>query len=348
MSTDIQWTNESWNPIAAFDRETGKRGWFCVHASTGCLNCYAEKTNTWRGNGHLYRVPNLEKVEIRLLDDVLLKPFHWREPRRVFPCSMTDLFFDAHSDAMLDRMFAVMALTPRHTYQVLTKRAARLRAYFTTPDRKRRIAETVMELSGRLAAAAKSHKARVSLDHFSACFAGAGPFPNVWLGVSTENQKAADDRIPDLLATPAAVRWISAEPLLDHLDLTCIELTASTRLNALTGGGGIPRLDWVVGGGESGPSARPCDIDDLGRIVYQCRAAGVACFVKQLGALPVDGSLTLGREATDAEASRIRSAWGFDHTDGLPAVLELRDSHGGDEAEWPGLFRVREFPERAP
>ena len=342
MSTAIQWTNETWNPIAAYDSETGKRGWFCVHASTGCLHCYAEDFNRFRGNGHAYRVGEINNVDIQLVDHVLLQPFHWRKPRRVFPCSMTDLFLDAHSDEMLDVVFAVMALTPQHTYQVLTKRAARMREYFARRDRKRMIAAAAAEVSQRRAVAAGSVEGRISLDHFQQCFAAPGPFPNVWLGTTVENDKVAHERIGALLRTPAAIRFLSCEPLLGTLDLS--PYLDRCEFSHDDGEASVFRssLAWVIVGGESGKNARPFDLAWARSIVHQCRAAGVAPFVKQLGARPAcanDEHSELWPGATPPFAEDYEPQY-----QGEIAPLTLSDSHGGDWDEWPADLRVREFP----
>lgn len=232
--TTIAWTERTWNPIVAYDRQTGERGWFCTHASPGCLHCYAERMNTWRGNGNLYRVPNLEQVTIELDEPTLHKVASWREPTMVFPCSMTDLFLEAHTDDMIDAVFLAMLHTPRHTYQVLTKRADRMRDYV-----QRRFV--------------------------------AGPPSHIWLGVSVELQKYADLRIPALFETPAAVRWLSCEPLLGAVDLSPY----------------LPfrNIDWVVIGGESGAGARPFALEWASDLVRQCQRHDVAPFVKQLGAV---------------------------------------------------------------
>jgi protein gp37 len=323
MSTLIQWTDETWNPIAAFDRETGKRGWFCVHASTGCLNCYAEKRNTWRGNGHVYRAPDLAKVDIRLIGEVLAKPLHWKRPRMVFPCSMTDLFFDAHSLETIARVFAVMALTPQHTYQVLTKRAQRMREVVQSSAFRDLVTLFVEELS--------SAPARF-----------AWPLPNVWVGVSTENQCAANERVPELLQTPAAVHWVSAEPLLERIDF----LESVRVLHRRTGDfdpvfntrGGI---DWIVVGGESGAHARPFDVAWARHVVRQCTDHGVRVFVKQLGTKP-----GFRLEDEEARGNMAPSFHHYDQASGL-YIKKLDDSHGGDPTQWPEELRVREMPERA-
>lgn len=185
MSTEIQWTHqdgyigETWNPIAAFNLETGKRGWMCTKPSAGCKHCYAEAMNRFRGNGLTYTVGSLDRVRLELVN--IEQPIHWRKPRVVFVCSMTDLFHEQHSDTMIDAVFTTMAKCQRHVFIVLTKRPARMR------------------------------------DYCNARLLGL-PLPNVRLGTTVENQQTADERIPALLATPAVVRFLSCEPLLSAID----------------------------------------------------------------------------------------------------------------------------------
>ena len=152
------------------------------------------------------------------------------------------------------------------------------------------------------------------------------PLPNVWLGVSVENQRVADERIPELLATPAAVRWLSCEPLLEHVDLRLDEESLcgpgpDDSRRTRTGPNG---LHWVIVGGESGPGARPCNVDWIRGIVQQCEAARVPVFVKQLGAYSQD-----------------------DLVEGTDWRRVYRDRAGGDPAEWPASLRVRQYPEVA-
>jgi protein gp37 len=235
-------------------------------------------------------------------------------------------------DDFIDRVFAVMALTPRHTYQVLTKRAEQMRDYvlrITYDD-------------------ARSESFYAACDEI---LEGGGsqamdqdwPLPNVWLGVSVENQHFADERIPLLLQTPAVVRFLSCEPLLGPLDLErallihrhwksadslpqapwCPDDPAKFWYEPQALRGINQRTpDWVIVGGESGAGARPLEIAWARAIVRQCQAAGVACFVKQLGA----------------------NVW---HTIGIEKSHEraaVRNRKGGDPAEWPEDLRVREFP----
>jgi protein gp37 len=177
-------------------------------------------------------------------DDTLLKPLRWKRPRMIFVNSMSDLFHEAVPWRVIDRVFQVMELAEKHTFQVLTKRAQVMREYLRNSRR--------------------AQSARV------------WPLPNVWIGVSAERQKEADERIPDLLATPAAVRFLSAEPLLGPLDI--IRYMPDPTENCPQ-----TRLDWVIVGGESGPRARPMHPQWARDIRDQCQTAGVAYFFKQWG-----------------------------------------------------------------
>lgn len=219
-------------------------------------------------------------------EKILLAPLSWRKPRMVFVCSMTDLFAKFVPDEWIDRIFAVMALCPHHTFQVLTKRPAKMRAWVTQP---RALVKFVFELYVEYPRWPRS--GRSMLKKIVASPRG-WPLPNVWLGVSCEDQDTADARIPDLLATPAAVRFVSLEPLLAPIDLTTIPYQSShdVRLDALRGyvdAGDEPptirKLDWVIVGGESGPGARPMHPDWARSLRDQCAATGVPFFFKQWG-----------------------------------------------------------------
>lgn len=279
--TGIEWTDSTWNPI---------RG--CTRVSEGCRNCYAERQAmrasgpgaAYEGlvaitNGHPQWTGKIQFVEKHLLD-----PLSWKKPRRVFVNSMSDLFHEQVTDEMRDKIFAVMALCPQHTFQVLTKRPKRMLEYLDPACG--RIASVVMKLR-------RERGDRCLVGPLSHIRPGAQwwPLANVWLGVSVENQKTADQRIPLLLQTSAAVRFISAEPLLGRVTLE--ELPSASgigyHLNALSNAGVdrgalIPsKLDWVICGGESGPSARPMHPDWARSLRDQCQDAGVTFFFKQWG-----------------------------------------------------------------
>jgi protein gp37 len=292
--TNIEWTDLSANPLKYRDA-SGQVVWGCVKKSSGCANCYAETiAHHWQRGGPFTRA-TMEGLTPFLSEEEL---YHILTAQRIggkpvagskcFLGDMTDVFGDWVSDELLDTLFAAIAMRRDVTFQVLTKRADRMADYFRTPDRKQKIAGRVMDLSNMLARQRQSHTARLKLDEFSAAFAGSGPIRNLWLGVSAENQAAADERIPHLLATPAAVRFLSCEPLLGPLDLSAYLWKASAAgYDWPSGQPAEPteearrELHWVIVGGESGPGARPFRVEWARSLVQQCREAGVACFVKQ-------------------------------------------------------------------
>lgn len=256
MPTKIEWTGETWNPIRARDKQTGKIGWFCEHASDGCRFCYAETMNRWRGNGIDYIKQNRDQIEIFIDEKTLLKPKEWQKSRTIFPCSMTDIAADFITTAMLDQMFRVMGDTAHHTYQVLTKRPDRMRQYLALWRGRHQLCE------GFGCNYCGDYNGRVPwIDGYA--------FRNLHLGTSIEQRRHLS-RLDDLRATPAALRWISFEPLLE--DIGEIDLTG---------------IGWCVIGGESGHNARPYCFDWAQSIIDQCARAGVACFHKQVGSHPI-------------------------------------------------------------
>jgi protein gp37 len=277
--SNIEWTESSWTPVRARAKATGKVGWHCEHASPGCINCYAEGMNKRLGTGLPFKPDQLGAVEMFLDADMLRAPLRWRRPRKIFVCSMTDLFADFVPDEWIDQVFAVMALCPQHTFQVLTKRADRMRTYFGA------------RRSGDPWAAAADHVADLigKEEHPRILEPRDIPLPNVWLGVSMEDQRRADERIPHLLDTPAAVRFLSCEPLLGPVDIASA-MTTDAALSVLfekhaCAGSVDPRgsLHWVICGGESGPGARPMHPDWARGLRDQCAAAGIPFFLKQWG-----------------------------------------------------------------
>lgn len=313
--TKIEWTRgddgaegASSNPIRARNLGTGGLGHYCAKVSPGCDHCYAERMQPRFRNPVRYAAQDRDKVEILLDEAVLLKPLAWRKPRRIFVCSMTDLFGDWVLDSWIDRVFAVAALCPQHTFIILTKRAERMRNYFTGYRYER-----IYNAMGRLGdnGAVEPHPFRKAFPNGM-----PWPLPNVWLGVSVEDQRRADERIPLLFDTPAALRWISDEPSLGPLDLSRIPFIDGdprNRRDALTGEALVamdgvdghpdidvltepllPRLDWVVVGGESGPKARPMHPDWARSLRDQCLGASVAFFFKQWGTWALGGSRRAG------------------------------------------------------
>lgn len=248
--TEISWSDATWNVV------TG-----CSRVSEGCLNCYIYRTPPFRMEGRNFDGPGIGATTgVRLHSDRLGIPQRWTKPRMIFVCSLADLFQDEVPDRFIAEVFAVMAIARQHIFQVLTKRHARLRSLLNS------------QAFWGLVDAALVVRGREPL-------AGEGPhiLPHVWIGVSTENQKWADIRIPALLDTPAAVRWISAEPLLGAIELKTSWVGASALQHD------APELSWVVVGGESGPSARPMHPHWARSLRDQCVAASVPFHFKQFG-----------------------------------------------------------------
>jgi len=229
MPTGIEWTQETWNPV------TG-----CTPVSEGCEHCYAKRmANRLRGR---FGYPADEPFRVTLHPDKLGDPLHWKKPRQIFVCSMGDLFHEDVPFEYIDQVLARAVLCPQHTFQVLTKRPERLLEYL---DSERYTARKVFDVAEECAG--EPIPGSFDCDHL-------WPLPNVWLGVTAENQRTADERIPLLLQCPAAVRFVSLEPLLGCIDDMEDYLTPLC---------GWPEdraaLDWVIVGAETGPGARPMD-----------------------------------------------------------------------------------------
>lgn len=290
----IEWCDASWNPI---------RG--CSRVSEGCRHCYAERVAArFSGLGQPYEglavmTPSGARWtgEVRLVEEHLEDPLRWKRPRRIFVNSMSDLFHESVPDEWIDRICAVMALAPQHIFQVLTKRPERMRDYMARGrDR------IVSHMKSKAAAGVNGwadwtprvarHKCWIEKFDEHVGF----PLPNVWLGVSVEDQKSADERIPLLLQTPAAVRWLSCEPLLGSIDLN----SNAIRVDADSYAG---QVHWVVVGGESGAGARPMNPEWARALRDECVAAGIPFFFKQWGqwfpvceAVPEGAAWEIGKE----------------------------------------------------
>lgn len=253
--TGIEWTDATWNPVLG-----------CTKVSAGCDHCYAERvTNRFRGPGAFDTVT--------LKPERLLQPIKWQRPRRIFVNSMSDLFHTDVPDDYIADVFGVMAATPRHTYQVLTKRHARMRALL----RSLLFRDAVLD---RILRDDPGAQARFT--------AASWPLRNVWLGVSVEDQHWANIRVPALLGTPAAVRFLSAEPLLGPVELwlTCghhANLPGRDPIRLPCCDAVVAALGWVIVGGESGPGARPMHPDWALGLRDECVTAGVPFLFKQWG-----------------------------------------------------------------
>lgn len=321
--TSIQWTDRSANPIRARNRITGKVGWHCVMISPGCAHCYAGAMNRWRGTGLPFTQLSANEIELFLDMRVLEAIIKLKKPQRFFVCDMTDAFLDIVSDNMLDHLFATAMIAQQHTFQILTKRPERMLEYFMTgaPSVHGQHDNSDRYRAVRRAASAMWRRMGKNPELLPGAF---WPLPNVWLGVSTEDQKRADERIPHLLKTPAAVRFLSVEPLLEQIDLNLWRVAIPKHREHWPAE--RVRNFWVIVGGESGPGARECFFGWIEKIVEQCRDAGVPCFVKQAGSHPMD-------------------AWQHRPGDIERRRVKLQDRKGGNPEEWPEVIRIRQFPE---
>lgn len=321
--TSIEWTDSTWNPLRGCSRVSeGCRHCYAEREA----NRHKGPGGAYEGlvqlvNGHPAWTGKVTFVEKHLLD-----PLKWGavlDPdapiitrvlrdgafegarirrRRIFVNSMSDLFHENVPDAWIKKIFAVMALCPHHDFQILTKRAERMSATLGSMG----VGHQILDLAESIALSEINTRNKtwgqwLQGKPIQVSFSSAGtkvrmleriwPLPNVWLGVSVENQKAADERIPPLLRTPASVRFISAEPLLGPINLeqlTVLIGTQEARLNSISDyykvNEELSRLDWVIAGGESGPEARSMHPDWVRSLRDQCLPAGTAFFFKQWGA----------------------------------------------------------------
>jgi len=331
----IEWTKKTWNPVVG-----------CSKVSAGCKNCYAIRM-AWRlqhiGHskdkyaGTVEKSPNGQlnwTGKVNIIEKELLKPLSWKKSVIVFVNSESDLFHESVSFEFIDKVFAVMALCPQHTFQVLTKRPAQMAEYFKRRDGDmREIREAAMILvcdyphlfhvTERLKGEARKQIGHLHItstilpllkeagwywdvtntefgNESKLEFDGEWPLKNVWLGVSVENQQAANDRIPLLARTPAAFRFISCEPLLGPIKITFASGSMNLKCIMCSGTGTIhisnqscircngtgqnpAAIHWVICGGESGKEARPMHPDWARSLRNQCKQIGAAFFFKQWG-----------------------------------------------------------------
>lgn len=342
--TKIQWTDYTWNPIAFKDAD-GPRVWACEKVSAGCANCYASSLNNrWHGSEFTAKwmasvTPYVVEEELRQMLRFKPKgPFKNGARPMVFVGDMTDIFGSWVPDEWLDRVFAVMALRRDIDFQVLTKRPERMRKYLNSTA-----TTTCAEYGSHLCADGDicdgSPTYEINSTEERVYEAGRKlrpegfrnalfPLPNVWVGTSVENQEQAEKRIPELLATPAAVRFVSNEPGLGPVDF---KLRWFVETGVDWPWPMDSHINWIIVGGESGPGARPFDIEWARSVVRQCQSAGVAVFVKQLGAKPFAGYEAFHNALEDGP-------------DEEPRRLRLKDRHGANPDEWPEDLRVREWP----
>ncbi len=360
--TKIEWTKnadgtagKTWNPIVG-----------CRRVSAGCENCYAERT-VHRGMSPQHKgLTVLGKKgprwngEFNVVEKRFDEPLRRKKPTTWFVNSLSDLFFEPLPFELIAAIFGIMAATPQHTYQVLTKRSERAREFFawlgtapiepeygSGPRQWRRMLNDAQS-------ALPSGPNGETPDHLvtlNNAWVGGGPWPlpNVHLGVSVENQATADERIPVLLDLPAALRWVSYEPALGPVDFApwlpewccsgfecgCRGMPINPGQNAA--GEWVPHwLRWVVVGGESGPGARPFDLAWARATIEQCAAADVPVFVKQLGALARCGSGDVPKDRRVHRKTTRAAPPGW--------YLKLKNRKGGDPDEWPKDLHVRQMP----
>jgi protein gp37 len=340
----IQWLlgGSTWNPV---------RG--CSHeCSAGCANCYAarmasrfNRPGDW---GHGLAERGRWTGEVLLVPEKLADPLSWKKPRLVFVNSMGDLFHERVPDSYIAAVFGVMAAAPRHTFIVLTKRPKRMREWCSGLYRPGALNDEMItrDLLGLVVMPLPDELLR-------------WPLPNVWVGTSVCTQRDADLFIPDLLATPAARRIVSCEPLIESVDLThtgalgcdcwplelddgtleerCSGHCAFYRATCANGGPGR-RIDLCIVGGESGPKARPFDLAWARSIRDQCREADVPYFFKQAGSHPIETPCPTGCGGMDPEGCGVCAGGNVAHP-------RFRDRSGADPSEWPEDLRVREMPE---
>lgn len=324
--TLIQWCDSTWNPIVGCTQLINGDP-----ASSGCTNCYAQRqayrNQAMRLRGYEGVAKKTSKGDIvwtgkvNLVLEALAKPLQRQKPTTWFVNSMSDLFHLTVAFDWVDLIFGIMSLCPQHTFQILTKRPERMLEWTEQTHRDDWANAVIHHVWKDIA-----HEFNSTSALNQAIRKPGLTLPNVLLGVSVETQATADERIPLLLQTPAALRFLNCEPLLEEVDLTTVRCLdgAMTQpgvkfnsaqplgtFNALTAG-----ISWIIAGGESGYNARRCSVEWIRALVRQCKAAGVPVFVKQLGTHWAKTSGTM-------------------------------DTHtkGGDPSVWSENLRVRQFPE---
>ena len=345
VNSKIGWTDNTWSALKVIVREdaaeiaeskgyrslvkiaeknAGHVGHHCEKVSEECDECYSchfqHRGLPYNGTGLPFDRRSRDLVEPFVDEKELLKPLSWQGKKRIFTQNQDDLFGEWFPDEMIDQVLAVAALCPQHTFQILTKRPERMRAYFAAPWRSRRIAEDVLAIvrdpNDPLNWKKPFREKNVSV---------SVPLQNVWLGVSAGTQKAADERIPILLDTPAEVRFVSYEPALEEVDFRPY----------------LDRLSWIIWGGESQRGARPFNVKWAEKTVRDCAEAGVACFGKQMGAVPVINPV--GDPRFVKFEPTVKLVW--DIKTGIYRVYLKDKTHGADPNEWPAGLRVQQFPD---
>lgn len=299
--TNIEWAEKVWNPTIG-----------CTRVSPGCAHCYAFEVHDKRHKGYMAALARGEKLKLpkqyakpfkdfQFFGGRLQDPMHWRKPARIFVNSMSDVFHERMTIEFWSAMVTTMTLCPQHQFLILTKRADRM-----------------MDFCQQVS-----------------------PPPNAWMGVTVENQKAADERIPYLLKTPAAVRWLSVEPMLERIEFKWSHFVPF-------GESGRSHIQWLVLGGESGPKSRHFYVEWARDVRKFCQKTGTPLFIKQLGSFCLDHN-DQGFEGEEPHCWPAGTADKLpvpedDEMQGDPIPIRLKDRKGGDMAEWPEDLRIREYP----
>ncbi len=354
--TKIEWASHVWNPIRGCSRVSPG----CGGGTAGDLKggCYAEQiAGRFSGPGQVFEGYAKKTAagyrwtgKLGLIPKKLAEPLSWRKPCRVFVNSMSDLFHEELTFEEIAAVVGVIAACPDSIFMSLTKRAKRMREWFEW------IAQAADSDPRSLAAiCANAAQSVAGLDVGARIDLPAWPLPNWQIGISAEDQKRWDERVPELLRCPAAVRFVSAEPLLGPIDiakltapverfvcqrcgLKTIDLTdtcpqCGSTIPSWESADWSPEIDQIIIGGESGHGARPCHVEWIRDLIAQCRATGVKPFVKQLGAYPVERPTSSVR----------RGAIPFNTVErGAGLCWRFSDKKGGNMDEWPEDLRVRE------
>ncbi len=351
--TSIPWVRNpdgtpgfTWSPVIG-----------CKALSAGCANCWAERLAATRLD-HMSAYHRLTKGghwtgEQRFLTERLAEPLKRRKPSGIFVVDMGDLFGDGVTNEQIAAVYGVMSARPQHTFYTCTKRAKRRREWFEWVEVMAERCKEIFpdeDLDWRrihVLRASAMRQGAGNLPGYTEMLATGWPLKNVREGTTVENQAAADERIPELLQTPAAVRFLSVEPILEEVSIKdCLNYNEQRGYLCTCPHGRIPwsrcdvcedkmpvgspgwldlGINWVIVGGESGPNAHPCHVEWIRSIVSQCQEAGVSCFSKQLGA-------NAHRQAPGHGTERIH----------------LCARAGADPNEWPEDLRIRQFPEVSP
>jgi protein gp37 len=296
-NTRIEWTRRTWNPV------TG-----CTKISPGCKHCYAERMSKRLAGRFGY--PTDDPFSVTTHPDRLIEPLHWKKPSMIFVCSMGDLFHDDVPFEYIAAVFGVMAECSRHTFQLLSKRPEKVLGFFKWIECQKPSFHSRGIHRGVKFYAAKVYDIKGISTFQVSSEEWAWPLPNVWVGVTAEDQDMLDKRIPILLRIPASVRFVSCEPLLGPIDLSeyfirfrCFECKneeifsthSCPKCGSSVAGNQhfSPSLDWVIAGGEGGPGARPMHPDWARSVRDQCIAAQVPFFFKKWGRYaPINGGFS--------------------------------------------------------